>query len=365
MSIRFDKDARRATNGPMIFFSDPSAMVSLSEEIRGAIESQLAFYAYRMPGDLMISFGSSEHVVEGIGERGFVIAPFLPDMPILTIPYRPAKRNIKADGFQYRFPSTSTPREEHAAEIDAIKSALSTYGTGKIVASRVIVNNGRIDVGSTFAELSRRHPNAFVFCFSTPLTGCWIGASPELLLEASGNGVKTMALAGTRAAGESGEWDCKNLEEQQMVTDFISETLSGNGLDISISPLYTRNAGKVEHLCTDISASSHEPMTTDRIQSILHQLSPTPALCGTPRDVALDTIRQTERFDRGCYGGFCGPFRSPADFSLFVTLRCCCIEMEKILHLCRGGITLRSNTEAEWQETEAKASTIRDALIIE
>lgn len=78
MSIRFDKDARRATNGPMIFFSDPSAMVSLSEEIRGAIESQLAFYAYRMPGDLMISFGSSEHVVEGIGERGFVIAPFCP-----------------------------------------------------------------------------------------------------------------------------------------------------------------------------------------------------------------------------------------------------------------------------------------------
>jgi len=77
------------------------------------------------------------------------------------------------------------------------------------------------------------------------LTGCWIGASPELLLEASGNGVKTMALAGTRAAGESREWDCKNLEEQQMVTDFISETLSGNGLDISISPLYTRNAGKV------------------------------------------------------------------------------------------------------------------------
>ncbi len=95
MAIRFDKDTRRATNGPMIFFSDPSAEISISDEIRGAIESRLSFYAYRMPGDMIMSFGSSEGVVEGIGQAGFVIAPFLPGNPYLTIPYKsPGKTNF-------------------------------------------------------------------------------------------------------------------------------------------------------------------------------------------------------------------------------------------------------------------------------
>ena len=89
MGIRFDKDTRRATNGPMIFFSDPSAEISLGEEIRGAIESRLSFYAYRRPGDMMITYGSSEGVVEGIGVPGsnhfypkYPTAIFVQDIPL-------------------------------------------------------------------------------------------------------------------------------------------------------------------------------------------------------------------------------------------------------------------------------------------
>lgn len=47
MGIRYNRDTHRATNGPMIFFSDPSAEIDLADEIRGAISSQLSF----MPTD--------------------------------------------------------------------------------------------------------------------------------------------------------------------------------------------------------------------------------------------------------------------------------------------------------------------------
>ena len=78
MGIRFDRDTRRATNGPLIFFNDPVSELSFAEEVRGAINSGLSFYSYRLPGAAMISFGSSEGFVEGIGVPGFVIGRFDP-----------------------------------------------------------------------------------------------------------------------------------------------------------------------------------------------------------------------------------------------------------------------------------------------
>lgn len=365
MAIRFDKDTRRATNGPMIFFSDPSAEISLGDEIRGAIESRLSFYAYRRPGDLMITYGSSEGVVEGIGIPGFVIAPFNPDLPYLTIPYKPVKPFRSSDGNAYSSPARSTTFDEYQAEIEGIKQCLENHGFGKTVAARVCVEKGAVDVGSTFAELARLHPDAFVFCFSTPHTGCWIGASPELLLESSARGLSTMALAGTRPANSQCEWDIKNMEEQQMVTDFISDSLQKNGISPSLGDTVSRRAGKVEHLCTPISGSPANPVSPESLTGLLRDLSPTPALCGTPRDMALKLIRDFEQFDRGCYGGFCGPYRSPSDFSFYVTLRCALVEATKYCIFAGGGITLRSDAIPEWEETEIKSSTMRDSMRLE
>lgn len=362
MGIRFDKDTRRATNGPMIFFSDPSAEISLGEEIRGAIESRLSFYAYTRPGDLMITYGSSEGVVSGIGVPGFVIAPFLPDSPYITIPYKPVKPFFSDLTETYCCPGKSTTPEEHEKEIMAIKEALSKIGNGKIIAARVSVENGSVDIASTFSELTKRHPDAFVFCFSTPQTGCWIGASPELLLESTGKGLSTMALAGTRHSYSKEDWDLKNVEEQQMVTTFITEALRKHGISPIIGETYSKHAGKVEHLCTPISVNTQAQISTETLISILRDLSPTPALCGMPRDIALQVISDYENFERGYYGGFCGPYRSTSDFTFYVNLRCCLVEAERYCIYTGGGITLRSNAESEWNETEIKSSTIRESM---
>lgn len=365
MAIRFDKGSRQTTNGPVFFFADPAASVDLDEEIRSAIEGRLSFYAYRLPGDHMISFGTSEGIVEGIGIPGFVIAPFIPGSTYITIPYRPIGKAKTFTNESYKFPDHSTTLEEHEKEINTIKQFLASIGNGKVIASRVNIEPGEINIGATFTELCIRHKDAFIFCFSTPQTGCWLGASPELLLKSVYGGVASVALAGTRAADSDGIWDIKNIEEQDMVRRYISKIFLDNLLMPDIGDTLTVKAGKVEHLCTPITGFTEEPLTTLTLTKLLNALSPTPALCGEPRDKALEIIKQTECFDRAYYGGFCGPYRTTSDFSFYVNLRCCLIEAKRYCIFTGGGITLKSVIEEEWNELNSKASTIKDSIHLE
>lgn len=350
MGIRFDSSSRRATNGPVIFFSDASSEASFSEEVNGAIISGLSFYSYRQPGAPMVTFGSSEGFVEGIGIPGFVIARFDPSKPYLTIPYRGCKTEC-ATGSDYEMPAVSTTREEYMAEVEAFKKRLAEYPDGKIVAARADLHTGSLDPGEVFFDFCRRFPQAYVFCFSTPLTGCWIGASPELLLESHNGELSTMALAGTRRTGEPGPWDAKNLREQQIVTDYILSVFEKEGLRPTAGATYSRRAGAIEHICTPVTAPLPRSF---KLETLLKTLAPTPALCGRPKDMALQEILTTEKFDRGCYGGFCGPYHSDSDFSFNVVLRCASMTRQSYCVYAGGGITSQSDPSAEWTETDSK-----------
>lgn len=268
----------------MFFFTGLSAGNDLCEEINGALDSRLSFYAYRLPHDRMATFGSSEGVVEGIGIPGFVISPFMPDETPVTIPFTPCISSIPENASK-SFPDHSTSPEEHAMEVEAIKSALDGMEGGKVIAARVSIGKGKIDIGATFTRLEAQNPEAFVFCFSTPVTGCWIGASPETLLKSSSNGLSTMALAGTRRASTDGEWDWKNILEQKIVTTYIVDTFKNHGIPVETFPTFTKNAGKVEHLCTPVTGIPKESLDTSRLKSLLSDLSPTPALCGDRKSV--------------------------------------------------------------------------------
>ena len=357
MGIRFDRDARRATNGPMIFFSILKDE-TFEEEIRSAYLSGLSFYAYRYPKDNMMSYGSSEGYVEGLGTPGFIIGMFDPEYPIITIPYDGIRRVEKPLSL-YVMPERSTTYEEYRNEVEEIIKDLKENKGSKVVASRVIVREERLDMAEKFYELCSRFPDAFVFCFSTPATGCWIGASPELLLESSGETLHSMALAGTRPVGSDTSWDDKNIEEQSIVTDYILGIFRRNGFEPEAGETYTKAAGKIEHICTPINAYKGDKETkisNEELGKLLKDLAPTPALCGCPKEFAFEEIKRLEKFDRGCYGGYCGPFHSAEDFHFNVVLRCASISERKICSYVGGGITSHSEVLAEWKETELKSS---------
>lgn len=301
---------------------------------------------------------------------GFIISPFNTDDYKIIRLYADIELEALPEqtpgGYISLFPGRSTTKEEHAEEIQAIKKQIDEYpeqlaNRAKIVAARVKLQEGNINPEKTFTQLCKDYPDAFVFCYYTPHTGLWTGASPELLLSREAGAVHTMSLAGTRDANTPEEWDQKNIYEQKTVTDFIAGELTTLGYNVEIGERYTKKAGKIEHLCTPITIRE-ERLTRRDIEKIADRLSPTPALSGYPREEALKIIGRKENFERGYYGGYCGPFRGDDKISLYVNLRSGCFIPGWMALYAGGGITRYSEIENEWQETEKKLQTLANSL---
>lgn len=324
-------------------------------------------FRYRLPGTVDIVNGAANHCLKQPQNNGFLIAPFTPHAPMIFIPdeiecdpgmMRKAFEE-NGSGTMFPFPESSTLPDGHRAEIHEIIRMENSGILTKAVAARCLVSDKIMDINKTFDKLCRIYPDAFVFLFSTPESGTWIGATPEVLLTCCNGRLHTMALAGTRRAGTPGTWDEKNIREQSVVTDYIKRCFRHNNLSVSTDGPYTVDAGPVEHLRTDIRCDAAD--STD-ILRLLDSLAPTPALCGMPRKSAAEVITRTENFQRGFFGGYCGPWKDNDNFSMYVILRCARVAPEATCLFAGSGIMPESNPDDEWKETEAKMDTIRNMI---
>lgn len=226
---------------------------------------------------------------------------------------------------------------------------------------------------SLFLEACHRYPRMFVTLFSTPQTGSWLMATPEVLLQKSER-FSTMALAGTmklegeqlkfdnpdRSGVQAIRWSQKNIQEQRLVATYIADTLKDFADDITEQGPYTTRAANLVHLRSDFT---FVPKQGVGIGDMVKALHPTPAVCGLPKAEAQAFIQKNEPAPRRYYSGFCGPVELDGRTDLFVSLRC----MELSCHSCRlyagGGLLTDSVEEQEWQETEAKMMTMRQLIV--
>lgn len=339
-----------------------------------AVDCRLSFFAYS--DGCGYGFGASLKPEKGIRKGGFVIAPFDNDeeaiftiMPVFTdldAEWPKADCNTKGNAI-HNFPSLSVTSDVHKRLVADAVRLLNDEGGGKTVCARVATGETGRSAGEIFRNLSEKNPGAFTFCFFTPGSDIYVGSSPELLLEKEGHILKTMSLAGTHAAGDTTGWDIKNIEEQALVTDYITSVFESCGIKAECGKTYNRRAANVEHICTPISGLV--AATDDSyLPGLLARLSPTPALCGAPRQRALDFINSHESFRRGYYGGYCGMYEENGNFSFHVNLRSARITLpdaggnSRYALFAGGGITRLSDPETEWEETEKKLRVMRDAI---
>lgn len=259
--------------------------------------------------------------------------------------------------------SETTDRDHYLASVGEIARRLKTDG-GKTVYSRVIDGVTPLAPSRIASEYFAATPQTFRFIFMTDRAGIWIGASPELLGENDPRAGRfsTMALAGTRTLSETGEWDAKNIVEHQIVVDFIMSVLDRHGLRPAASPTDELRFGEISHLHTAIEASA-----ADDFCSLTGELSPTPALAGWPRDVAVDEIRRLEKHSRGAYGGFMSVRLPDGHEAAYVNLRSVRLQPTadgawRYNIFVGGGITSESVPSAEFIETEKKAKLLLDIL---
>ena len=332
------------------------------------------FFAYRLPGDTKVYAFKSQRILGRANGEGFVISPFTNrEDEQMTIPADTEINVSDLDALEaescsdsshrlYSFPLKSVSQAEHCSIVThAIGEMKQNPDLTKVVIATTTVHEGVLSLSDTFEALCEAYPDAFVFCFHTPQSGTWLGASPEKLLSQSGPRMTTSALAGTRPAGTSGDWDSKNIEEQRIVRDFVLDAMRSQGIRPKCGELHTKHAGPVEHLCNDISAfllADYDILA----ERLLRVLSPTPALCGFPKEAAMQTILNLEPFQRGYYGGYCGPRHRNGNFEYYVNLRSLRKEGAAYCIFAGGGILPESDPDTEWLETRRKAQTLSNQL---
>lgn len=210
----------------------------------------------------------------------------------------------------------------------------------------------------------------FVAMVSTPLSGTWLMASPELLIEGKDDVWHTMALAGTmrleneqlafdnpsREGVQNIRWSQKNIQEQRYVASYIMHQLSAHTREIEEQGPFTKRAADLVHLCSDFRFSFKGDSDVDEVVQSLH---PTPAVCGLPKRTARDFILLHEPWRRRYYSGYCGPMALDSSTHLFVSLRCMEICQEGYDLYAGGGLLRDSIEQQEWDETEAKLQTMR------
>ena len=331
-------------------------------------QNQLPFVLYAKPDDVVLQgvFQKNDalHVFEN--QNGFVFAGFY-NTTNVVFPLTDSEVFQQEMSFRIEEQTFKTENkfDENAQKSfeNLVQKAVSEIENGtfqKVVMSRKIEISQSIDVIKSYQKLLKTYPTAFRYLWFHPKVGLWMGATPEQLVNIKNNTFETVALAGTQVVSENVIWQEKEVEEHQLVTDYIKNSTENLVENIQISKAYTQKAGNVVHLKSDISGKLKLNSSENDLINALH---PTSAVCGMPLYVARNFILENEKYDRKYYSGFLGECKMQEQTNLFVNLRCCEIKNDSITIYVGCGITKDSNPEMEFFETENKSMTMRDVLI--
>ena len=367
---------------------------TLFTDIQSHIDNKLPFVAYNLPNsDYVKCFFQKDdtyHKYVDFDEPGFIMSSY-DQKENIFFPYKHSEFLEASIDFNDLDATNDSIELNWISDgqffKDMVSSALDTISNSsleKVVLSypRVIPVKNGIDLKSLFTKLLKRHQSAMVYICYHPDYGIWMGASPETLLELEANRFSTMSLAGTlkQRLDNKPHWTTKEIEEQSIVTDYISSQLNILASTVNIHPIQNVKAGSLWHLKTKITGVLNADSSLRDLIKVLH---PTPAVCGFPSDIASKYIEDNETYDRKFYTGFFGevnmksvsvrnPNRKNIEnnaynrvlnkTTLFVNLRCMEITASKYSIFVGAGITKDSNPDNEWKELQNKSETLSSIL---
>ena len=363
-----------------------------------------AFVVYRKPGAKQVKALMQEDKTtfknKDLSQSGFVFSPFNTEADSYLIPSEASETlsfEFLVETFQDNSPEDSwdsgvdfefmeKDQKNHELLVQKGIDAIKNGNFQKVVLARSEkVQLYDPDPIRIFKDLLNTYPEAFVYLWFHPETGYWLGASPETLLNVNRNRFSTMALAGTQKyKGKIDvEWGKKEVEEQQFVSNYIQNSLEGLTAveNVKSSDPYSERAGSLLHIRTDISG---DLKNIDKLGGLVKALHPTPAVCGLPKEKALNFILENENFSREFYSGYLGEVKMRSEHKrnsnrrnqenqqfasitektdLFVNLRCMKLKDGNARIFMGGGITKDSNAADEWVETVNKAQTMKAVLV--
>jgi isochorismate synthase len=345
---------------------------NIQKAVQTCIKQKASFVFYRLPDSNEIHFMGE--TIPGItpesAAQGFMFNPFLRSdkVPAVFIRkdnhYAGKPEDFKAVKFNIEDVcgedqvNHKSDKQEFCTQVDLAVKAIRKGKLEKVVMSRVekatVVEKNPFTL---FSALCKKHASAFVSLVVIPGKTVWLTATPELLISLEGDTIRSASLAGTKPVSNEIPWGEKEKVEQQMVTDYIYNILAHNCIDLETTPTEEVIAGNVAHLKTQFKGTLNTGM-----YQILNDLHPTPAVCGLPKDKALEFIKDMELHQRKYYSGYLGPCNMNGKTEWYVNLRCAELFVGRANIFIGCGVTADSIPEKEWNETIMKAQTLLSVI---
>jgi menaquinone-specific isochorismate synthase len=259
-------------------------------------------------------------------------------------------------------------RNQVAGAIAAIKSDQLE----KVVLARDISAHStvEIDARQVIKRLEIEYPSTWLF-----LVDGLVGATPELLVRLNKSLVTSRVLAGTiRKTGDEDRdlalaaslaKSSKDLEEHEYAVRSVADALAPfcTSTNVPESP-FVLHLSNVMHLATDVTGVLNDSAKPTDIFTLISELHPSAAVCGTPTEKAKKLIGELEEMNRGRYAGPVGWIDVHGDGEIAIALRCGQLgDDNKSIRIFAGcGIVAGSDPEKEFAESQAKLMPMRTAL---
>jgi menaquinone-specific isochorismate synthase len=333
--------------------------------------------------------GTRELTLPGTGPVAFAALPFDPRLPAsFVVPEVVVGR--AADGTRWRTsigsPSTrdsdSEPQRPSSFEVrsidppdrwlEAVAAARDELAGGaarKVVLARAVevIADVPLRQDVLLARLRDTYGSCLLYAVDR-----FVGASPELLVARAGDVVRAQPMAGTRPRRGDPDADArlaasllasaKDREEHQITIDAVIDALLDHCsyLDAQPEPSVVAMAN-VSHLASMVEGRLHLPAPS--VLDLVGALHPTPAVCGDPRDVALEMIERYEPRPRGPYAGAVGWVDADGNGEFAVSIRGAVLDGPRAELWAGVGVLADSDPLAELIETEAKLAAMLGAIV--
>jgi menaquinone-specific isochorismate synthase len=280
------------------------------------------------------------------------------------------KNSAVSGGIKWQAGSISEEKWRNQVAV-AIKS-INDGDLEKVVLARDLTatSTSAIDARQLLKRLEIEYPSTWLF-----LVDGLVGATPELLVRLSKSLVTSRVLAGTiRKTGDEDRdltlaaslaKSSKDLEEHEYAVRSVADALAPfcSSTNVPDSP-FVLHLSNVMHLATDVTGVLNDSAKPTDIFTLISELHPSAAVCGTPTKKASELITELEQMSRGRYAGPVGWIDIHGDGEIAIALRCGQISQDKLkIQIYAGcGVVAGSDPEKEFAESQAKLMPMRTAL---
>lgn len=224
-----------------------------------------------------------------------------------------------------------------------------------------------------YRVLRTLNPSPYLFYLNTG-DEVLLGASPEMLLQASGKTIQTCPIAGTRPRG-------KDMKEDKKYEKSLLASSKEKAEHLMLVDLGRNDIGRVAEAG---SVKVTEFMQVHRFSHVMHLVSlvegqlakgktswdafkscfPAGTLSGAPKIRAMEIISELEPIRRETYGGAVIYHSFSGQFDSCITIRSLLVRDKKGFVQAGAGVVADSNPEREYEEAINKSKALLKAIEI-